>query len=314
MSCVGVIRVGGDGQCGLRVQDDEPVRQDLAVQLNRSWILSLQSGDGIGQFQLSEPLRTSIAIGPFSASVEANAVGKVGLGADLESGSDDTADCDGVPCTRTRTKTTVSPRASVGGYLFFSVGIGVGKFAGVEAGIQGELDFANFQLPIVAEFGLERVVEPLGPPAVPDELAAMLDGDLLVQPSAAGFSVPYSYGARLVGKFLSGRIALKVRAWLLFFSREWKKTIASWDGIVKTWQVGEPGAGDALEPFREELGLGAVPDMVWLPVLELQPPLAPLPAAAVDAEIVSALGLGHNEADLGTPWNDDGMRCFPPVP
>ena len=265
-------------------------------------------------FQLSHPLRTGIGIGPFSVNIEANAVGKVGIGLDMESGSDSAAECDGQPCLRTRSRTNITPRASVGGYLFFSASIGLGQFLGVEAGIRGELDFANFQLPIVADFGMERTVEPLGPPVVDGDLGDMLGDEVLVQPSAASFAVPYAYGANLVGHFLSGRIDLVVRAWVLFFSREWKKTIASWDGIVRTWQIGED-SGDGLAAFREELGLGAMPDFVSLPVLTLQAPLIPLPADQVAVEIVDALGHGHFEHWVGTPWeNAPDQRCGAAIP
>jgi len=267
------------------------------------------------QFQLGQPVRTGINIGPFSVSIEANAVGKVGLAADLETGIRNEAHCEGVPCVKMRTKTTITPRASVGGYLFFSASISLGKFAGVEAGIRGELDFATFQLPIVADFGLERTIQPLAPAELPGDLGDMLSGETLVQPSAASFRVPYTYGANLLGHFLGGRIKLVVRAWLLWIDREWSKTIASWDGILKTWQIGEPGGGDALEAFGDDVDLGAVPDMVSLPVLVLQAPAVPLPADVVEPLIYTGLeGVGHHEADLGTPWGDDGHRCFPPVP
>ena len=147
-----------------------------------------------------------------------------------------------------------------------------------------------------------------------------------MQPSQASMHLPFAYGsqlgrggapagATLGGRFFAGRLEAVVKAWILFFSGEWKKTLVSWDGVERSWHLGSSGGGE-ITPFAGSPSPGAIPNMVTLPSLDLgDPPTSPIPAELANQLIGRILGRGHDELDLEGGWlvsGPDQTRCFIP--
>jgi hypothetical protein len=139
----------------------------------------------------------------------------------------------------------------------------------------------------------------------------------------AKFNVPFAVGSQLQplegpslkAQFLSGRIKLWAKAWFLFFTAKWEKTVFSWDGIPHEWHVGELLLSvdpEKVKALKHDIDMLVAPNMVLLPSLSLLPvPGTADPAAtshaidqAFDTQVIAAPIPydAHLEAELGKPW------------
>jgi hypothetical protein len=260
--------------------------------------------------------------------------------------------CTGTECFDLGVKGSATPKAAVGLFAFIGGGVNL-IIAGGRVGIRGELDLANFQLPLAAQFAVQRTTLPaeamitaipnLPPPLVPllTSTANLLVPSLFeVPPLVAQFNAPYAIGSNLQslegptveGQFLSGRVLLWAKAWFLFVTKKYEKELFSWNGIQRSWHVGDPISGNAVAPIVHDIGFAAAPNMVLLPKLALLPIPGAADPAATSATINTSFDTqiiktgpeqipfdAHQEADLGHPWlpiTTPGGRCeiFIPSP
>jgi len=299
-----------------------------------------------------------VGIGPFNPGIEVGIYGRAGLDdvtmenrANTHFTNSALTPCAGDECFDLGVKGGATPKAAVGLFAFIGGGVNL-VVAGGRVGIRGELDLANFKLPLAAEFAVQRTTLPAQAmltaiPALPPSLVPILTStaNLLVPslfevpPLVAQFNAPYAIGSNLQslegptveGQFLSGRVKLWAKAWFLFVTKKWEKTLFSWNGIKRSWHVGDPLSGDLVAPIVHDIGFAAVPNMVLLPKLALVPTPGTADPTATSAAINTAfdtqiIKLGplqipfdaHEEPDLGRPWlpSTSSGRCeiFTPPP
>jgi hypothetical protein len=300
-------------------------------------------------------------IGPFNPVLEIGIYGRAGLrNVDLENSANthftNTADTPcaspASECLELGVKGSATPQASVGLFAFVGGGVNL-VIAGGRVGIRGELDLANFQLPTAAEFTLRRATLPASAlltaiPSIPPPLNAPELGPLLtattdliannlfeLTPGIAQYTAPFAIGSNLdpiegptvEAQFLSGRIKLWAKAWFLFVTKTYEKTLVSWDGRQHEWHIGEPIVDDAtnqeaIRAIKREIGILAAPNMVLLPKLALLPVTGGMDATAASQTVNDALDTqvtegfavpfdAHHEEDLGLPWvaRSTGGRC-----
>lgn len=305
------------------------------------------------QVHLDVAFVKSYPIGIFTPVLEIGLYGRAGI-ADVElentantrfTNSPETP-CAGDECLEIGAQASATPRAAVGVFAFIGGGVNF-VIAGGRIGIRGELDLVNMRLPLTAEFALQRTTLPATAlldtsPLIPSALGSLISGpaDLLVSnafevtPVMGQYTAPYAIGAELgapggvdlKAEFLSGRISLWAKAWFLFWTAKWEKTLVSWKGRELSWRVGEPITGDGIEgagsEIRDLLGMVAAPNLVLLPKLALLPVpgfLDPTLASeqineAFDTQVTENNGIrfnAHQESDLAAPWkpHTEGGRC-----
>lgn len=291
------------------------------------------------EFNVEFSFVRAFGIGPFNPGIDVGLYGRAGISnVEMENRANthftNTVDtpCGGTECFELGVKGSAAPKAAVGLFAFIGGGINL-AVAGGKVGIRGELDLANFQLPLAAEFALKRTTLPASAlvsaiPGVPPSLTSILptvadfaQANLFeVPPLVAQINAPYAIGgnlealegASLQGQFLSGRIKLWAKAWFLFVTKKWEKTLVSWDGKSVSWHVADPISGDAFAPFVADLGFNAVPNMVLLPKLALVPTPGNADPVTTSAAINDAFDTqtidmpidydAHEESDLGRAW------------
>jgi hypothetical protein len=131
---------------------------------------------------------------------------------------------------------------------FVFVGAGV---PGVSVGIEGQLRLIGVSAPLHATLGLSRT--PFLDPRSFDSsglFGFVSDGpSLLRNGTMQKWNANWGYGAGVVLDTLSGKINLAVRIRLLFFKKTFRKKIAEWDGLTKTFEfvgkMNQPLAGMA---------------------------------------------------------------------
>jgi len=308
----------------------------------------------VGDFEIELELAfvRSYGIGPFNPALELGVYGRAGMsGIDMQNTATTHftgtpgKPCLGIECFELTATGSAAPKAAAGIFLFIGGGVNL-VVAGGAVGIRGELDLINAQLPLAGSFAVERAtLTPaqlvLAIPEIPDEVKAVVarvsrPADLLVDslfevpPRAAMLTAPFKVGAHLQSlgdplaveaQFLSGRVKLWAKAWFLFITKKWEKTIVSWQGIPREWHVGDPLSDNAFGTLSTIAGLLAAPNMVLLPKLELLPvpgtadPMSTSNAinAALDTQATDNDGIrfdAHLESELAMPWTlGSAARC-----
>lgn len=289
--------------------------------------------------------RYTYPIGWVNIDLELGAFGRAGVNdmavensADMRFDSTDEKPCDDVECMRVRAEATVTPWTKVGAFAVAAVSAGYDGWAGVRVGVRGDLSLLDFEMPITSQFLLDRgivdqakAIASAGA-AMPEQLASVIGTEpsalsedaYHVTPSLARYHAPFSIGSGLGtadgvnvrASFLDGSLKVFAKVWALFLSKKWEKTIVTWNGIERDWQVSEGGTGNALSG---RVGV-SVPNMVLLPKITLvDTPGEDLDGSAaghVSADLATTQLPGrrpynnsHHETGLGFPWDSEGERC-----
>ncbi len=233
-----------------------------------AWVQSIIELD-IGYSRAAQRIEHNI--GPFRIGVELDVVGKIGFEATAKSKTDWTAP-DAAPVIEPEIAAgvQVTPRAGLWTYMSLYSGLDI-LIATVTAGIQGEFLLVGVELPTIADFGLDRAVVPIDPGGFPANIpipgsplalptpAGLAGQPALVPPTGAQWRGTWGYNIAGDGAWLDGRIKAFLRARFVFVTRQWNKTLVSWEGLRSRFfsiTPSLPDCGAAVQPGNQ---CGAIP-------------------------------------------------------
>jgi hypothetical protein len=190
------------------------------------------------------------SIGPFQAGLEASASGGIGFdtGGALQYGLNRVEGSAFQFDPEVAVKVQATPSLSATAHVALFVGIG-NRFAGVQAGIEGNLTLVDVGLPLWASMGVARTTQALPPTP-----------RMLTEQSRSEWSFNWEFGAGAELEFLSGSVDLFLRARLLFLSKTWKKNIANWEGIKRFFPLFSVEGSESIatmQPMVSEGSLGS---------------------------------------------------------
>jgi hypothetical protein len=197
---------------------------------------------------------------------------------------------------------TVTPSASVTATAIIGVG-----FVVVTVGVEGRVHLISIDVPVTTKVAVHS--RPTEDPRVPandgytNELLSNQPGFSLLKPQRYGWDSAWSLDGNLeIGSFLSGELNGFVRIKFVFFSKTFRRKIASWKGI--------PPQELGLEPVIPLFALESP-----LPFSGVVPPILTAPRFAyVNPPTGSAIAIAPSPPPPPPPSSDGGVVLEPPSP
>lgn len=135
----------------------------------------------------------------------------------------------------------IQPTAEATAFAYAGIGFGPVSF-----GVSGELLLIGAQSPLVAEVALEQVKSPdTRSHQYTDELGLLTSPNF--PPTKSQWTATFSYGARPDLSLLDGKVNLEARVDLFFFTKRFRKKLANWKGVHKTYNFVATSSGDTLD-------------------------------------------------------------------